>query len=422
MVPPAQALAPNFNGGAGTSVMVGQQQRKILDAMYAMAAKPSSEGYHALSMTKAVERLRAGGDLPNAQYQPHRPSRRCLVHSGFEIEYEVVPGVFGQGAIEIVEIRLLKQEVKNAKRAGLWKVSVRKEKSRSQEKWDAEQWLPDLSTVPDNSAIKVGVNGYFKDMKAASNFMPSHLCRGSASKERALEATGYHLFYSPSKSVVKAGWESIMHSISVLKNDNQENEAAILAAYMQEAHNKQLKVEWTSHRGGSYTLTEAMKLLANKNVDLQKRQSIFLSDNSTSHAVADNYRRKLNMDISEPQWVNAGFGIGYAVGGGQLGFSGLSNSLTVLMKDTPKEQRPGKLYQLGNDAFSVATKNHGIFVGSLVAWSGFGVTAASALVAGKILEFAASSIPALTNKYQTRSDQASAELLNRSLGKLLGRD
>lgn len=96
-----QSPTPYFSG-AGTQVLVTGTQRTQLDAIKALSEKPSSAGYHALAMTKAVERLRAGGDLPNAQIMHGNPKRRCLVYSGFEIEYEVSPGVFGQGRLRLL--------------------------------------------------------------------------------------------------------------------------------------------------------------------------------------------------------------------------------------------------------------------------------------------------------------------------------
>lgn len=153
--------------------------------MYATASKPSSQGYHALSMTKAVERLRAGGDLPNAQYQPQRPQRRCLVHSGFEIEYEVVPGVMGQGSIEILAIRLTADKAKGRERSGLW--DVRYSNASLSGGWLAEKWEPDFSQVPDKSSVKVGINGYSGDLLSTAGSIATHIIRGSAAKEAELK-------------------------------------------------------------------------------------------------------------------------------------------------------------------------------------------------------------------------------------------
>ncbi|MBB3167713.1 hypothetical protein [Simiduia aestuariiviva] len=409
-------LSPYFKSGAGTRVMVANDQRQILDAMYAMAAKPSSEGYHALSMTKAVDRLRAGGDLPNAQYQPHRPNRRCLVHSGFEIEYEVVPGVFGQGAIEILAIRLTRRDAKKTERAGMW--AVESAKSASGPEWVAKTWLPDLSSVSKQSSLKIGVNGYFEDIEEAARYMPSHICKGSPKKEAELKKSGYHLFYSPVPGLLKSGWQSIMNSALVHTNAGKQKEASILTAYMQDAHERELNIEWTSHRGGSYVLTEAMKLLAKKQMDLKGKQSIFLSDNTSSHAVADSYRRKLNMDIAEPNWFNKGFGIGQMAGGSLFGVAEIQTGLTVLRKDTPADKVPGKGLQWVNDLGMTATKNYGSLAGASLLWGQFGIGAAGLVVAYQLLKIGAKCVPSLTNEYHTRKDQAESELLNKVYAKM----
>lgn len=214
-----------------------------------------------------------------------------------------------------------------------------------------------------------------------------------------------------------------MHSGKVLASGNESKNASILAAYMYEAHTKKITIDWTAHRGGSYVLTEAMKLLAKKGIDLEKRQSIYFSDTTTNHATADKYRRKLNMDISEAKWVNSGHGIGQLVGGNLLGLSDIRNGLVVLKKDTALSEIPGKSFRLSNNVAALMAKNNGVQAALSMLISGAaGVSAASAFAVLKIITIAASSVPGLTNKHQASADQALAELMHKSFGKLLGKD
>lgn len=409
-----QSPTPYFSNGAGTRVLVTPTQRTQLDAIKALSAKPSSAGYHALAMTKAVERLRSGGDLPNSQIMHGNPRRRCLVYSGFEIEYEVSPGVFGQGTIEIVEIRHLDLRAHGESRSGMWEAKFSKAKGR----WEASQWLPSLSSVNENSTLKVGINGYSGDRHEAADLMSKHVSRGDSKKIDALKNTGYHLFYSPTTSTAKAGWQWLVNCGRVHKPENSIESAQILAAYMHEAHQKQLKIEWTSHRGGAFVLTEAMKLLAQKNIDLQQRQSIFLSDNSTSQAVADRYRRQLNMDISDAKWINEGYGIGHLAGGSLFGLANIQTELTVIKKDTPAEERWGKRMEL---AFDTAKRGKGTLLTGAAAvalYSQFGVSMAFAAALIKILPTLAASVPSLADEYQKGPHQALGQGANKIMSHL----
>lgn len=409
-------LSPYFKSGAGTRVMVGNEQRQILDAMYAMADKPSSQGYHALSMTKAVERLRAGGDLPSAQFQHHRPQRRCLVHSGFEIEYEVSPGLGGQRCIEIVDIRVTATQVKQNERSGLWEASF-----STNSGWDAEKWLPDLNNVSPDSSIKVGINGYCKNAKHAAEIMPSHIARGKEDKLEQLKSTGYHLFYTPVKGGLKAGWESIMRTVTVHQSNNNVKDAQILAEYMLEAHKKSLKVEWVSHRGGSFVLTEAMKSLAQRNINLENRQTIFLSDATSSYAVADQYRRKLNMDVSDTKWIDGGYGIGHLAGGSNFGLAKVQTEWSVLKHDTAADLKYGKAAALVNNAYSSAKSNVVLAGAAVAGYQYVGLNGAFAAALYKLAPLLLQSIPSLTHEYQKNNTQALEAGINKSVKWLKGK-
>ncbi|MEQ3694824.1 MAG: PAAR domain-containing protein [Thalassolituus sp.] len=69
-------------------------------------------------------------------------------------------------------------------------------------------------------------------------------------------------------SAVKAGW-SFLSKLGNSKLDKSGKESSgILAELMKESHDRNLYVDWTSHRGGPQILTEAMGsttvLLSNK--------------------------------------------------------------------------------------------------------------------------------------------------------------
>ena len=251
--------------------------------------------------------------------------------------------------------------------------------------------------------------------------MPSHITKGDETKLKKLESEGYDLFYVPVEgNAAKAGWKSMVHMAQVWKKKNHIEAAQILASYMLEAHNKGLHVEWTSHRGGSFVLTEAMKLLSqsrdNKGqaIDLNKKQKIFLSDHTTGHAHADQQRRTLNMDVSDSKWVNAAPGIGQLIGGTRLGADSVACSINELIKHTPKGQRLNKAIDAYDSVKTVVKSNAatGAAIGGLT--SQFGLTTAFALAVVKaIAATAVASIPSLNEKYHSNSMQPYKNIANK---------
>lgn len=248
--------------------------------------------------------------------------------------------------------------------------------------------------------------------------MAGHLARGDKKKLEELKKSGFQLFYTPSPGAAKAGWQWLVNCGRVHKPENCIESAQILAAYMHEAHQKELKVEWTSHRGGAFILTEAMKLLAQKNIDLQQRQNIFLSDNTTSQAAADRYRRLLNMDISDAKWVNEGYGIGHLAGGSVFGLANIQTELTVINKDNPAEERWGKRMELMFDTVKRGRSTLITGTAAVALYSQFGISMAFAAALIKILPTIAASVPSLTNEYQKGPHQALGQGVNKALNHL----
>ncbi|MCX2796533.1 hypothetical protein OQJ62_16620 [Microbulbifer thermotolerans] len=178
--------------------------------------------------------------------------------------------------------RITKKQSQTESKSALWNI----EYNVDNEEWEksskpepilrATEKLPGTKVKP----IKVGINGYANNLYHAASMLPSHISRGEEPAINSLKNSGYNLFYVPqSGSSLKAGW-SFLRDLG--RTNRIELEAArILAAHMKEAHEQELYVEWTSHRGGSKVLTTAMKLLAQRSIKLQKKQQIFLSDHTS---------------------------------------------------------------------------------------------------------------------------------------------
>lgn len=109
------------NSGSGRSVLANNQLHQMLEGFQEMSRIPSSEGYHALALSSAVNSLR-GGVVPVNSYLKHgSATRRCIVGAGFEIEYELNNYYGGpQTDVVILDIRITQDAADDAKKAALW--------------------------------------------------------------------------------------------------------------------------------------------------------------------------------------------------------------------------------------------------------------------------------------------------------------
>lgn len=414
-LPASQALTPYKDNG-GRKLMMNSQHQGMLAGLEKVSVKASSEAYHALTVLKGVEGLKANPNPVNSYCKNGDPTRRCVVFSGFEVEYELNHLGGSQTDIEIVDIRLTDSQVTKRERAGLWEASY------DDDGWAATQWLPKLSKgktasgAADNP-IKVGINGYCLGLNHAAGMLPDHIARGDAKALATLQQSGYQLLYVPQKgNGFKEGWTTLTNMGRVFSDHNQVEAAQILAAHMIEAHQQGLSVEWTSHRGGSFVLTEAMKLLRKQVHNLEQRQKIFLSDHSTSHALADQERRALNMDVSDAKWQNSNSGIAQKLGGQLLGASALACSITEI-RHTPRAQRPGKVVELafaGAKTVKTSWATGGVLAGLTMQ---FGLTTAFASALVKAVgSMAVQSVPSLNEKYSKGEAQVYGNMANKAFG------
>lgn len=423
--PPAPAaysgLRPYGQSGAGRTLLVNSQHQQLLEGFNQLSKVPSSEGYHAQAITKAIDNLRGCTSPVNSFIKDGNPSRRCIVFSGFEIEYEL-NSYYGdpQTDVVILDIRLTSQTKNKVKRAALWQTSF--QESRGQ--WiTAEQPEPTIkgnTELPGNEdkPIKVGINGYSDNLRHAAGMLPAHISRGDKKELKKLQQTGYQLFYIPqSGSSIKAGW-SFIRDLGRPGSAADIEAARILASHMKKAHEEGLHVEWTSHRGGSKVLTQAMKLLAQNNVNLAGKQSIFLSDHTSSHYEADIARRTVGMNTDTSKWHNATPGMAQLIGGRALGAADISCSINELVYHTPREERAGKALETlinGKKTVSKAAAAGGS-IALLVNTFGVSAAFASALVS-TLSSTALASIPSLNEGYHKGPSEPAKQLANKLFSK-----
>ncbi|SHF92455.1 hypothetical protein SAMN04487965_2966 [Microbulbifer donghaiensis] len=419
-------LKPYGQSSNGRTLLVNAQQQQLLDGFRQLSNVPSSQGYHAQSITKAIDGLRGCTAPVNSFMKNGNPNRRCIVFSGFEIEYETSSYYGGpQTDVVIVDIRLTGEQAKGERRAALWQVNVNKN-GRWETQDQPDSTLEGNPRVPGNEdhPIKVGINGHSDGLEHAAGMLPDHIARGEQRVQGKLKKTGYQLFYVPqSGSTLKAGW-SFLRDLGRPASPADLEAARILSHHMKEAHDQGLYVEWTSHRGGSKVLTQAMKLLAQKQVNLGGKQRIFLSDHTSSHFAADVARRAIGMDTRDSKWYNARKGVAQLIGGHSLGAASLACSVNELVYHTKREETAGKIVKSG---VSVGTVAYGVYesapkIAKLVADFGINPAYAGAVLSaiGKltVLGVVAASVPSLNEEYSKGAMDSIEKLANKASNRL----
>ncbi|WP_444941930.1 hypothetical protein ACJJI3_06635 [Microbulbifer sp. ZKSA004] len=412
--------------GSGRSIVANDQLHHMLEGFQELSRIPSSEGYHALALTNAVNGLRGGAVPVNSYLKNGSATRRCIVGDGFEIEYELINYYGGpQTDVVILDIRLLGREAEKGKRAALWEVEW--ESGDSGGSWarkeEPAKFLRTNGAVAGkkDSPLKIGINGYCKGLDHAAEILPSHITRGDAIALEKLQDKGYTIFYVPQDGVTKAGWRFVKNLRTGTTAKDMEA-ARILAGHMKEAHDKGLYVEWTSHRGGSKVITKAMELLALKQVNVDEKQKIFLSDATSSHYVADNLRRKVGMNTKDSTWYKATPGVAQIVGGSELGLGKVAMEVGELCKSRTREAFANKLV----DAFDSAVKLYKgadatvVTFATVAATSGLSFAGAKALfgiLAAATANTTLASIPSLNEKYHSGSTIPLKQLLQKGLVK-----
>ena len=274
--------------------------------------------------------------------------------------------------------------------------------------------------------------GYCQGLAHAANLLPDHITKnGLGTTTKGVGAnlfkTGYQLYFVPPEdNCLRAGFKSVGNMAKVFglrKGSTRSKEAHILAGHMEDAHKAELYVDWTTHRGGAFTLTEAMSILADKGINLERRQSIFLSGATSSLDVADRLRRKLNM-FYEDSWYNQNdLNVGELVGGSGFGLFRASTGMRRLAgknKDLdPHNKDSYNVFQMVGDVAGFQ-KNAGIaaslgagtptgtaLIAGLVTMSPLGAYAVGAVAAGvSAAMIAAENIPTANENYSTVSGRA----------------
>lgn len=400
-------VSPYGNQSSGRQILANKETQNMLKELELKSKEPSSTGYHALSIISAVNNLRSSAVPVSSFVRNGAPSTRCVVGAGFEIEYELNMGL-SQTDITITDIRVVKQTNDDVTQSAIWDVKIGSQGGRWKVAKEPTFDMTPLSSVSGalDNPVRVGINGFCDGIGHAASILPSHVTKGDPAELDKLKQSGYQLFYVPQAGAVMAGWEFVKNLGSKSPAEGHVEAGRVLASYMSEAHQRGLHVEWTSHRGGSGVLTEAMRCLKQANVDLGGKQRIFLSDHTTSHYEADIERRAIGMDVRNNKWFNSAPGVAQLIGGQTLGAATVACSLTKLTHHTKKDQLAGEAVGTVYDV--VVQNKNTVALGAAVGM--FGSSPGFALA---ILGAALASVPSLTEGYHRTPVEPVQQLANK---------
>ncbi|QIL88435.1 hypothetical protein GNX18_00605 [Microbulbifer sp. SH-1] len=405
---------------SGRAIFANGSQRQILDNFRQLSTQQSSAGYHAQALIKAVDSLRGAASPVNSMLKPNHPTRRLLVAGGFEIEYEL-NSYYGdcQTDVEIVAIRMVVGDAKGRNRTALWQIAPNEQGPFTFPTKPSPQLKPTATQSGSASApIKVGINGHIGEAEKSVAILAEHIGRGDKAKLTALRKSGFQFLYIPPESNAWiSGWRTLK-SLGNQGSEQQQKAARILAQHMLEAHQQGLHVEWTSQGEGAWVLIEAMELLGPRQIDLQQRQKIFLSDHTRNRFTADRARRKLNMDTQDDKWHNAAPGLKQTIGGEQLGLAPLLSVGSDLLYHTPREERLGKSVSLAWQTGDYLIKKWGMtgMAAGLAASTGGSAALAAAVVKAlhKLTPTVVASLPGACNHYFKSTGDQLQQLINKS--------
>lgn len=374
------ALQAWGNRGSGRSILANGAKRALLDRYLIESSKQSDKALVAQELIKGVNSLRAAASPLNSMLKPGSPTRRLLVAGHFEIEYEL-NSYYGeqQTDIEIVDIRLTENSAKNQKRPALWKAVETKHGWFPSNKPSVKLETTSSQLGSKASPVSVGINGEGENLESAIKILPDHISRGSSSNLTRL-GQSFQVLYVPAAEGGKWGWR-VLKALGTKCTDQQNKAAMLLAKHMHDAHSRKLFVEWTAHQDGSRVLAKAMEHLIQKNIDLEQRQKIYVSDHTSSEYELELSRRALNMDISDDKWANSRPGFKQLLHGTQFGYAPLSTKYLTLTFATPKGKEVGAAIDFGCEAFSLGKAVKGLGSGALAMQAGISWGVAGFLVA-----------------------------------------
>ncbi|CAH0990030.1 hypothetical protein SIN8267_00113 [Sinobacterium norvegicum] len=269
------------------------------------------------------------------------------------------------------------------KRKDSWMASPKKDGSLKRQSKDEENW------------ILAGVSDQYSDAEFSAKVTAEHIKASPFSDNGKIDTYGYNLFYSPGSGSF-AGLKNLKTQLDAENSAEIRESAQLLAGVMEKAHKDYKrnqsktshKVAWVTQRGGSAVMTQALRILSDKSVNLEGSQKVFLS-----HPTSRTDRLyKLSRDVGMAK-DTTNLSSHNALNGSQL-LASLSNIKTTGMRARTERETGGYQWQHeGRDHLS--SFNGGKAVGKAVGgvFTAVAASGGMAAVAGAIAGIACSNIP-----------------------------
>lgn len=218
----------------------------------------------------------------------------------------------------------------NEEKLGLWHIHF----NPKNKEWERADSSPRQRLEPteqqagtSTNPIQVAINGNCKKLQTVASTLYNHILRIKEikvdSSDNILLKNGYQILYVPHDNSLLSDECSAVFSLGRRGTEKQQQAADLLARLMYEAHEQGLYVHWTAHSHGAWVLNEAMRQLLERNIDLEKKQRIFMRDATSSLLFADRARHALNMYAEDENWEYTTAGISQIAGGLQFGVAPL---------------------------------------------------------------------------------------------------
>ena len=188
--------------------------------------------------------------------------------------------------------RFLKPALPHARKVDQgWETAVKKRGELKRQSEDGESW------------ILAGVADSYKEASFSAHVTAEHIKASPFSVNGDVDTLGYNLFFSPGKKRY-AGLKNLRQQMHTETTKTLRDPAVQLAQVMENALNTYKKVDhrtkthqvaWVTQRGGSAIMTQALRILRDRGIDMGQSQKHFMSNPTSRTDNALKLSREIGM-------------------------------------------------------------------------------------------------------------------------------
>lgn len=215
--------------------------------------------YDAHQIFEALKSLRSGSLKPNVQTNVSTPEKRLTFKGGYFAFAEK-----SNGNVFVEDIRYYPME--EGMSSGMYLVSPTKRKAREPIKITETNWV---------ETKHAAVSGFAGGKEDAVKAMLPIIAQGypeDAAKFKAQQFEPFTLFYNPRKGFLADSWSNLKDRLASKGLGSGTDTAKLLAATIEKAGREGWEVNWTTHTSGVSLFTQALKILADKGVNVDSEQ------------------------------------------------------------------------------------------------------------------------------------------------------